>query len=193
MTADDVLALFRRSGALLEGHFCLSSGLHSGAYLQCALVLQYPQHAEALGRALAAAVAPVLGEGGVATVLSPALGGIVIGHEVARALGARALFAERQEGRLVLRRGFRVTPGERALVVEDVVTTGGSTQETVEVARAAGAHVAGAAALVDRSTTPPAVDVPFVSLVRYPLPVYAPAACPLCARGVPLDKPGSRA
>lgn len=189
MTPDEVLDLFRRCGALLEGHFRLSSGLHSGAYLQCALVLQHPAHAAALGRALAEAL------GGVraSVVVSPALGGIVIGHEVARAIGARAIFAERQEGRLVLRRGFSLEAGERAVVVEDVVTTGGSTQETIEVARAGGAQVVGAAAIIDRSTAPPAVDVPLVSLVRYPLAAYEPAACPLCARGLPLVKPGSRA
>lgn len=189
MTPDEVIQLFRRCGALLEGHFRLSSGLHSGGYLQCALVLQYPEHAATLGRALAAAL------GGVrpSVVVSPALGGIVIGHEVARALAVRAIFAERQEGRLVLRRGFSLEAGERAVVVEDVLTTGGSTQETIEVARAGGAHVVGAAALIDRSTTPPALDVPLVSLVRYPVATYEPARCPLCAQGLPLVKPGSRA
>ncbi len=189
MTPDAILDLFRRCGALLEGHFRLSSGLHSGGYLQCALVLQYPPHAAALGAALAAA----LGDVRASVVLSPALGGIVIGHEVARALGARAIFAERQDGRLALRRGFSLAPGERTLIVEDVVTTGGSTQETVEVARAAGAVVVGAAAIVDRSTAPPAVEVPLTALVRYPIATYEPAACPLCAEGRPLVKPGSRA
>src|SRR5881227_3901667 len=139
MTRDELLDVFKRSGALLEGHFRLTSGLHSSGYLQCALVLQHPQHAEALGRALGErtrGLRPTL-------VLSPALGGIVIGQEVGRALGVRAIFAERQDGRLVLRRGFTLSPGEKVLVVEDVVTTGGSTQETVDVARAAGAVVVG--------------------------------------------------
>ena len=133
----DVLTLFRESGALLEGHFRLSSGLHSAGYLQCALVLQHPTHAEALGRALAAA----LPAGGATAVLSPALGGLIIGHEVARALGVRAVFAERQDGTLTLRRGFRLDGTDRVIVIEDVVTTGGSTRETMEVARKAGATV----------------------------------------------------
>ena len=134
-TSDTVLDVFRRLGALHEGHFRLTSGLHSPGYLQCALVLQYPREAEALGAALAARASAL----GADVVLSPALGGIVIGQEVGRALGVRALFAERQDGTLTLRRGFRCSPSDRVLVVEDVVTTGGSTRETIEVARAAGA------------------------------------------------------
>lgn len=188
MTQDQVLTLFRESGALLEGHFRLSSGLHSGGYLQCALVLQYPQHAAALGAALADRTRDVH----ATAVLSPALGGIVIGHEVARGLGVKALFAERQEGKLTLRRGFALAPSDRVLVVEDVVTTGGSTRETVEVARASGAEVVGAASIIDRSTEPARLDVPLVALVRYALPIYDPGACPLCAQGVPVVKPGSR-
>ena len=125
-------------------------------------------------------------------VLSPALGGIVIGQEVARGLGVRALFAERQEGTLTLRRGFSISSDDRVLVVEDVVTTGGSTRETMEVARAAGALVVGAASIIDRSTEPTKLDVPLLSLVKYPLPTYEAAACPLCAQGVPVVKPGSR-
>ncbi len=188
MTQDHVLTLFRQSGALLDGHFRLSSGRHSGGYLQCALVLQYPQHATALGAALADRTRDL----NVTVVLSPALGGIVIGHEVARGLGIRALFAERQDGTLALRRGFTLTPSERVLVVEDVVTTGGSTRETMEVARACGAAVVGASSIIDRSTEPTKLDVPLVSLVRHPIPTYDPAACPLCARGLPVSKPGSR-
>src|SRR5688500_4396570 len=130
--ASAVLDRFRRAHALLEGHFRLTSGLHSPGYLQCALVLQHPQEAEACGAAIARQVNAL----GADVVLSPALGGIVIGHEVARALGIRALFAERQDGTLTLRRGFSLNPGERVLVIEDVVTTGGSTRETIEVARA---------------------------------------------------------
>src|SRR5437762_8096769 len=147
MTRDELLDLFRRSGALLEGHFRLSSGLHSSEYLQSALVLQHPQHAETLGRAIGERTRDLR----PTVVLSPALGGIVIGQEVGRALGVRAIFAERQDGTLTLRRGFALTPGERVLVVEDVVTTGGSTRETIEVARAAGATVVAAAAIIDRS------------------------------------------
>jgi orotate phosphoribosyltransferase len=184
----DVLDRFRRAGALLEGHFRLTSGLHSPGYLQCALVLQHPGDAEALGAAIAARVREL----GVHAVLSPALGGIVIGQEVGRALGVRAIFAERQDGRLTLRRGFALDPGERVLVVEDVVTTGGSTRETIDVARAAGAVVVGAAAIVDRSGGQQQIDVPFHVLVEISLPTYDPAACPLCLSGQPVVKPGSR-
>jgi orotate phosphoribosyltransferase len=185
---DSLLHLFRRSGALLEGHFRLSSGLHSSGYLQCALVLQDPSTAAALGAAVASrarALTP-------AVVLSPALGGVIVGHEVARALGVRAIFAERQEGRLTLRRGFQLSPGERVLVVEDVVTTGLSTRETMDVARAAGAQVVGAASLVDRSAGAAGLDVPFLALLAMDLPTWDPAACPLCAQGVEVVKPGSR-
>src|SRR3954468_24851888 len=188
MTRDELLDLFRRSGALLEGHFRLTSGLHSPGYLQCALVLQHPREAEACGTAIAERVRGL----GVSVVLSPALGGIVIGQEVARALGVRAMFAERQDGRLMLRRGFSLAPGERVLVVEDVVTTGGSTRETIDVARAAGAHVVGAASIIDRSGGNQGLDVPYHALVPISLPTYQPEACPLCARGLPVVKPGSR-
>ena len=187
--ADDILERFRRVGAFLEGHFRLTSGLHSPGYLQSALVLQHPAEAEACGEAIAARVRAL----GADVVLSPALGGIVIGQEVARALGVRAIFAERQDGTLTLRRGFAIAPGERVLVVEDVVTTGGSTRETIEVARAAGARVVGAASIVDRSGGNQGLDVPYVALVPISLPTYQPEACPLCARGLPVVKPGSRA
>ena len=188
VTADDVLDRFRAVGALLEGHFRLTSGLHSSGYLQCALVLQHPGEAEACGAAIAAHVRDL----GAAAVLSPALGGIVIGQEVARALGVRALFAERQDGALTLRRGFAISPGEPVLVVEDVVTTGGSTRETIEVARAAGARVVGAAAIIDRSGGDQRLDVPFVALARVSFPTYSAEVCPLCAAGQPVVKPGSR-
>lgn len=183
-----VLDLFRRCGALLEGHFALSSGLHSGGYLQCARVLQHPRRAEALGAALAEAAAA----GRPAAVLSPALGGLVIGHEVARACGARALFAERVDGRLTLRRGFALAPGERVLIVEDVVTTGGSTRETMAVARTAGGEVVGTAAIIDRSGSTVRFDAPLYVLATVDWPSYDPRDCPLCARGTPMDKPGSR-
>jgi len=188
MTRDDVLDLFRRSGALLEGHFRLTSGLHSTGYLQCALVLQYPSDAEALGRALAARVRRLR----PTAVLSPALGGVVIGHEVGRALGVRAMFAERQDGVLTLRRGFIIAETDRVLVVEDVLTTGGSTRETMQVAIAAGGHVVGAASIVDRSGGAARFDLPFEALLDVELPTYPPDACPLCAKGLPVVKPGSR-
>lgn len=188
MTEADLLSLFRRSGALLEGHFRLSSGLHSPGYLQCALVLMRPRDSEALGAALGERVRAL----GATHVLSPALGGIVIGQEVARALDLPALFAERVDGALTLRRGFALGPSDRVLVVEDVVTTGGSTRETMQVARAAGATVVGACAIVDRSGGNPGLDVPFHALLPMALPTYQPEACPLCAQGVDVVKPGSR-
>jgi orotate phosphoribosyltransferase len=189
MTKDEVLSAFRRSGALLEGHFRLSSGLHSPGYLQCALVLQHPREAEALGAALGSVVRPL----GAETVLSPAMGGIVIGQEVGRALGVRAIFAERQDGALTLRRGFGLDPGEKVIVVEDVVTTGGSTRETMDVARAAGAIVVGACAIVDRSGGKQGLDVRFHALLPMDVKTYQPDECPLCKQGLPVVKPGSRA
>jgi len=188
MTRDELLDLYRRSGALLEGHFRLTSGLHSPGYMQCALVLQHPSHAEALGRAIAERVRAL----GATVVLSPALGGVVIGQEVGRALGVRAIFAERQDGKLSLRRGFTLGPDDRVLVVEDVMTTGGSTRETIEVAKAAGGRVVGTASIVDRSGGTISFDVPFTSLLDIALPTYAPEQCPLCAEGRPVVKPGSR-
>jgi orotate phosphoribosyltransferase len=183
-----VLDRFRRVGALLEGHFRLTSGLHSSGYLQCALVLQHPAEAEACGAAIAERVRELSPD----VVLSPALGGIVIGQEVGRALGVRSLFAERQDGKLTLRRGLSISPGEKVLVVEDVVTTGGSTQETIDVARAAGATVVGASAIIDRSGGTQRIDVPFHALATISLPTYQPEQCPLCAEGKPIVKPGSR-
>ncbi len=188
MTRDELLDLFRKSGALLEGHFRLTSGLHSPGYLQCALVLQHPQHADALGRALAAAAR----DWRPTVVLSPALGGVVIGQEVGRALGVRAIFAERQDGELTLRRGFVIAENDRVLVVEDVLTTGGSTRETMQVARAAGGQVVGAASIVNRSGGAPDLGAPFTTLLDVDLPTYEPDRCPLCAQGLPVFKPGSR-
>ena len=189
MESADVLELFRKSGALLEGHFRLSSGLHSDRYLQSALVLQYPEFAARLGEALAERTRHLQ----PTAVLSPALGGIVIGQEVGRALGVRAIFAERQEGVLTLRRGFTLSASDRVLVVEDVITTGGSTRETIDVAGAAGAHVLGAAAIIDRGTDPARLSLPLYVLVQLDVPAYRPEACPLCAKDVPVVKPGSRA
>lgn len=188
MKSDDVIRLFQGVGALLEGHFQLSSGLHSAGYLQCALVLQYPRHAEALGSAVAERVRPF----NPTVVLSPALGGVVIGQEVARALGVRGIFAERRMGELTIRRGFTVETADRVVVIEDVVTTGGSTRETIEVARGIGATVVGAASIIDRSGTTASFDVPFQALASVSWPAYEPSVCPQCADGIPSVKPGSR-
>jgi len=188
VTEDVVLGLFRESGALLDGHFLLSSGLHSPGYLQCALVMQHPKHAETLGRMLGDQLRLL----NVTAILSPALGGLIIGHEVARALGVRAIFAERQDGVLSLRRGFSLSPDDRVIVIEDVVTTGGSTKETVAVAERAGAEVIGAGTIIDRSGGTAVLGVPFHALVTLTVPTYKPDACPLCAEGTPAVKPGSR-
>ena len=189
LTSNQVLDLFRRVGALLEGHFKLSSGLHSPGYLQSALVLQYPHEAEALGAALAEAARPLKPD----VVMSPALGGIVIGQEVARALNVPAVFAERQDGTLTLRRGFSLAPGTRVFVVEDVVTTGGSTRETMDVATRAGGVVVGAGSIIDRSGGNQGLSVPYSALAQVAFPTYQPDTCPLCAGGSTAIKPGSRA
>jgi orotate phosphoribosyltransferase len=186
-----VLELFRSTGAMLEGHFELSSGLHSERYFQCALLLEDPGRAEILARALAEKIRkrdPARYD----AVIGPALGAVIWAHEVARALGARCQFTERKDGRMELRRGFRIAPSDRVLVVEDVVTTGGSTRETIDVARQAGATVVGAASIVDRSSERAALGVPYHALLRMTLPTYEPASCPLCAQGLPVVKPGSR-
>lgn len=189
MTNDDVLNLFRESGALLEGHFKLSSGLHSTGYLQCALVLQDAGRAETLGRALGA----MLSTYGATAVLSPAIGGLIIGHEVGRALGVKAIFAERQEKTLTLRRGFTLSSSDRVVIIEDVVTTGLSTRETIDVAKATGATVVAAGSIIDRSAGASNLGVPYHALAALALPTYQPDACPLCAAGSPVTKPGSRA
>jgi orotate phosphoribosyltransferase len=187
MTEAEVLTMFRRSGALLEGHFRLSSGLHSPGYLQCALVLQHPREAEALGAALGAIVRSL----GAQTVLSPAMGGIVIGQEVGRALGVRAIFAERQDGALTLRRGFALDPGEKVIVVEDVVTTGGSTRETMDVARAAGA--CRRRRVRDRRSQRPASrdsTCPFTRCCRWTSRPISRMIVPFCKQGIPGREPG---
>ena len=189
MTQQEVLDLFRQSGALLEGHFKLSSGLHSDRYLQSALVLQHPDYAQQLGRALGERLVHLQ----PTVVLSPALGGIVIGQEVGRALQIRAIFAERQDGRLTLRRGFTLAPSDRVIVIEDVITTGLSTRETIDAATAAGVQVIGAGAIVDRGTDPARLSLPLQALVRMEVAAYQPETCPLCAAGSPVVKPGSRA
>ena len=191
--AESVLELFRSTGAYLQGHFRLTSGLHSAEYLQCALVLQHPAAAERLGRLLAQELR-ALAPGKIDLVASPALGGLIIGHEVARALGTRFLFTERDAatGKMALRRGFTVAPGETAVVVEDVITTGGSTADVIDVLRAAGGQVAAAGSIVDRSGGRADVGVPRVALATLQIAAHHMEECPLCARGIPLAKPGSR-
>jgi orotate phosphoribosyltransferase len=186
--------LFEETGAYLRGHFRLTSGLHSGEYLQCAKVLAWPPHAERLGRELAAELRKLTGSSAIQTVVSPAIGGIVIGHEVARALNARALFTERDAStnEMVLRRGFSVEPGEIAVVVEDVVTTGGSTKEVVRALQAAGVSVLAAGSIIDRSEGKADVGVPRVALQTLQVQAWQPDACPLCQQGLPVVKPGSR-
>jgi len=190
---ESVLDLFRFTGAYLEGHFRLTSGLHSDRYLQCALVLEHPKAAEKLGKMLAAALQPHW-TGGVGVVVSPALGGLIIGHEVARALGCRHIFTERdpETRAMVLRRGFSLEPGEIACVIEDVITTGGSTKDVIRVLREAGANVAAAGSIIDRSGGSANVGVPRVALVTLDVTAYPPDDCPLCRQGVRLVKPGSR-
>jgi orotate phosphoribosyltransferase len=188
MTEDEILEIFRMHGALLEGHFILSSGLHSDRYIQCALVLQHPRVAEQLCSALAAKLRHL----GATVVAAPALGGVIVSHEVARALGLRALFTERQEGVMLLRRGFSLAPGEPTLVVEDVITTGGSTRETMAAVEQAGGKVVGVGALIDRSGGMVDLGVPKTALVTLAVQNYNPLDCPLCTSGLPAVKPGSR-
>jgi orotate phosphoribosyltransferase len=191
--ADSVLKLFRATGAYLQGHFRLTSGLHSAEYLQSALVLQHPPAAERLGRLLAEELQPLMSEK-PAVVVSPALGGLIIGHEVARALGCRFIFTERdpETRKMVLRRGFHVEPGEAAAVIEDVITTGGSTQDVIDTLGAAGATVLAAGSIIDRSGGLANVGVPRVALVTLQVAAHYPAECPLCQQGIPVVKPGSR-
>jgi len=188
MTENEILDIFRRHSALLEGHFILSSGLHSDRYIQCALVLQHPDVAETLCFELAAKLRHV----GASVVAAPALGGVIVSYEVARALAVRALFTERQDGVMTLRRGFSLAPGEPTLVVEDVVTTGGSTRETMAAVEQAGGKVVGVGALIDRSGGKAELGVPKTALVTLAVQNYNPVDCPLCKAGTPAIKPGSR-
>jgi orotate phosphoribosyltransferase len=185
---EKVIDEFKKTGALLEGHFQLSSGLHSTVYLQCALVLQFPEKAETFGRAIAQKFATA----GIQLVASPAIGGIVIGHEVARALGARFVWTERDAGEMTLRRGFTISPGEKTLVVEDVITTGGSTRETIDALKSAGADVVGAASIIDRSGGDAQVGVPRVALATLKVVSVEPEICDACKMGDAAVKPGSR-
>jgi orotate phosphoribosyltransferase len=192
LTRESLLRLFEERGALLQGHFLLSSGLHSPRYLQCARVLMDPALATRLGAELGERLSSRLGATRPGAVAAPALGGVLVAHEVARALGCRGLFTERQEGRMVLRRGFTLAAEEPVVVVEDVITTGGSTREVMEAVRRLGARVVAAGSLVDRSGGAVDLGVSRVSLLELEVPTYAAEACPLCAAGSRPEKPGSR-
>jgi orotate phosphoribosyltransferase len=188
----DLLPLFQQRGAVLDGHFLLSSGLHSPRYLQCARVLMDPALATRLGADLARELAAVVGEARPTAVVAPALGGVIVAHEVARALGVRGLFTERQDGVMTLRRGFALEPGEKVVVVEDAITTGKSTREVMDAVRARGAQVVAVGSLVDRSAGGLDLGVPRRSLLRIDVPTWEASACPLCAEGSRPEKPGSR-
>ena len=188
MKQEKVIEVFKSTGALLEGHFILSSGLHSRVYLQCAIALQTPVVAAEFGEA----IANEFYEKGIQTVASPAIGGLIIGYEVARQLGVRFIWTEREQGAMTLRRGFSVSNGERVLVVEDVITTGGSTRDTISALENHGATVVGAASIIDRSAGSADVGVPRFSLATLNVPAIEPAACQACARGELAVKPGSR-
>jgi orotate phosphoribosyltransferase len=190
---NEILALFERTGAYLHGHFRLTSGLHSPEYMQCARVLQHPQHAEELGARLARALQDLHPSTRIDVVVSPAIGGLIIGHEVARALKARAIFTERgADGKMTLRRGFQVEPGETAVVIEDVITTGGSLREVYELLRDAGVHVIAAGSIIDRSAGEANLGVPRAALASLRVTAYQESECPLCRDGLPIEKPGSR-
>ena len=189
MKRDEILKVLEQVGAIRQGHFELSSGRHSGTYIQCALVLAYPQHADPLGRALA----ELFKDHSISCVVSPALGGIIIGHEVARALSVRALFVERdRSGQMALRRGFELKPNERVLVIEDVWTTGGSTREAIGVVEQEGGLAVAAGALIDRSGGRLELNVPARALLQMDVPSYEPDDCPLCRAGGIATRPGSR-
>lgn len=188
LSREEILDILKRTNVWQKGHFCFSSGRHSDQYLQCAQVLQYPDYAALLCGELA----QHFREDGIDVVVGPALGGIIIAYEVARSLGIRAMFAEREEDKMLLRRGFQVEEGERVLVVEDVVTTGSSVNEVMELVTDRGGKVVGVGVLVDRSRGRAQFGVKTVSLLKLDLIDYSPAECPLCAQGIPLIKPGSR-
>lgn len=190
MEQDQVYSIFKDTGALLEGHFELRSGLHSDRFFQCANVLRYPRVAEQLCADLAARIVETAGTAEVDAVIAPAMGGIVVGHEIARAMAVKSIFAEKQEGKLVLRR-FTIDVGETFIVAEDVVTRGGRVQETVDIVEANGGRIAAIALLVDRSGGSARFNYPTVSLMKMEPVTYEPAECPLCARGIPLEHPGS--
>lgn len=184
----DVLALLHKTGALLQGHFRLSSGLHSPNYVQCALLLQSPRNAKAIGEALASRIKSIR----PSKIVAPALGGVIIGHTVAEALDVPMNFTERKDGAMTLRRGFKIREGERIVIVEDVVTTGKSTKETAEVIKQHGGLVFGFASILNRSGKANPFDSSYESLLKLDLETWEESRCPLCASGVPLDSPGSR-
>ena len=188
MTEKEVLEIFHERHALMTGHFKLSSGLHSQNYLQCALILQYPDLAEKLAKT----IAKQFSKDNVSLVVGPALGGVTLAYEVARALKVRGLFTERQDGAMVLRRGFMINPGEKVLVVEDVITTGGSTKEVIEVVKKLEGVPVAVASIIDRSSEPPMLGVPFFSLAKIKVLTYKETECPLCKMNIPITKPGSR-
>lgn len=183
-----VLEIFKKSGALLQGHFILSSGLHSAQYLQCALILQEPEYA----KAVCAELAEKFKADKPTVVIGPALGGVIVSFEVAKALGVRSIFSEREEGKMTLRRGFDIKPQDKVLVVEDVVTTGGSTKEVIDLVKSKGAQVIGVGAIVDRSAGKAGFGVKFESLLKLDIETFPPDKCPLCKSGTPAVKPGSR-
>lgn len=189
LSPEEVLDIFKVSEALLEGHFRLTSGRHSRQYMQCAKVLQYPHHAARLGEALAESFQ---GQG-IDLVVGPAMGGILVAHEVGKALGTKAIFTERENGEMKLRRGFEIQPGQKVLVVEDVITTGGSVREVIEVVKAYGAEPVGVGVIVNRSGGKADFGVPLASLLEIEIESFDPDSCPLCAEGIPAIKPGSRA
>ncbi|MFQ5771256.1 MAG: orotate phosphoribosyltransferase [bacterium] len=188
MKEDEILTIFKKTGALLSGHFLLTSGLHSEQYFQCAKVLQFPEIAEKL----CAQIGNHYTENNIGAVIAPAVGGIVVAHEVARSLKVRALFAERENDKMVLRRGFEIQTGESVLVVEDVVTTGGSVREVLDLVKGFGAEPIGVGCLVDRSGGKVDFGTELYSLITLKIEVFSPEKCPLCTQGVPLVKPGSR-
>jgi orotate phosphoribosyltransferase len=189
--AAGTIGLMEESGALMSGHFELASGLHSEKYIQCALLLEDPVRAEQVGRNLATLLAATIGDAGSPVVVSPALGGVIIGHEVARALGTRHIFVERAGGKMSLRRGFQISKGEKAVVVEDVTTTGGSIGEVIEVLTGKGAEVVAVGLIVNRAGDLP-FDVPVVHLVSAQIENHEPAQCPMCKDGVRVVKPGTK-
>lgn len=192
--ADKTLAAFHRTGAYLQGHFKLTSGLHSPEYLQCALVLQHPDLAQQLGADLALELQSATRYAKIDFVAAPAMGGLIIGHEVARALGARFIFAERDAGtrQMALRRGFTVQPAEKGIVIEDVITTGGSSAEVIKLLQEKGAIVAAAGSIIDRSGGTADLKVPRVMLATLQVAAYPEMECPMCRDGLPVEKPGSR-